>query len=63
MANSNSITPVGIIPAVTPVIQRKPKQKQPENEQDNPPQSKQESEEKNRTTDEDKKTGGLDCYV
>jgi hypothetical protein len=63
MDNSNSIAPVGAIPAVAPVIQRKPRQQQADNKHDNPSQSKQEPEEKKQTTDENKKAGGLDCYA
>jgi hypothetical protein len=63
MGNSNSIAPVGAIPAAMPVIQRKPRQQQADNEHDTPAQSNQEPEEKHQTTDDNKKAGGLDCYA
>jgi hypothetical protein len=63
MANSNSIAPVGAIPVGAPVIQRKPRQQQADNEDDNPSQSRQEPEEKLPTNDDNKKVGGLDCYA
>ena len=63
MANSNSIAPVGAIPVSTPVVQRKPRQQQADNEHDTPAQSKPEPEEKHETTDDNKKVGGLDCYA
>lgn len=63
MGNSNTINPVGAIPAAMPVAQRKPRQQQADNEHDDPAQIPQEPEEKRQTTDDNKKEGGLDCYA
>jgi len=58
MDSTNGITPVGAVPTVTPVNQRRPRQQQPETKKEQPAQE-QGSEETNR----DNEGKGLDCYA
>ena len=59
MDNSSGIPPVGAVPTVTPVNQRRPRQQQPEAKK---PQAAQEQPDREETK-RDNEDKGLDCYA
>ena len=59
MDNSGGISPVGAVPTVTPVGQRRPRPQQMEEKKPHPAEEPVESEERGRDNDAE----GLDCYA
>ena len=57
--NIGGVSPVGIVPAATPVNQRRPRQQQEDKENNSSEQEKPESEERQQ----EKPGKGLDCYA